>query len=136
MVIRLIIAVSLLLAAGGTVSAAVGERKEEIHVVPCGADSVSGKSTCHLLAEAFERLREVKTSDTCYIRVHAGDYYADRPLVIDRPLGFPVVVTGEGAAKPRIMGGIKVEGWEPCGCGGSVTATCCNVTNVNSSNSR
>lgn len=74
-----------------------------------------GKDVCHSLPEAFAALHGKTGTDTCYIRVQPGDYFVDRPLVIDPSVTAPVVVTGEGSTKPRLLGGLRVSGWEPCG---------------------
>lgn len=61
-------------------------------------------------------MQERGSADTLYIRVAAGDYYLTEPVVI-RNTTRPVVITGEGEERPRLMGGLPVTGWEPCGEG-------------------
>ena len=71
------------------------------------------ENVCHSLQEAFDRISSLEETDTVHLRVLPGDYWMEQTLVIDQPLPAPVVVSGEGAEKPRFLAGVRVEGWEP-----------------------
>lgn len=71
------------------------------------------ENVCHSLQEAFDRISSLEEMDTVHLRVLPGDYWMEQTLVIDQPLPAPVVVSGEGAEKPRFLAGVRVEGWEP-----------------------
>ena len=53
-------------------------------------------------------------TDTLWVLVAAGDYYMQQPLWIQNSSSRPVVIRAAGKEKPRLMGGIRVSGWEKC----------------------
>ncbi len=93
------------------------ESSDTIHVAPYGhdeqGDGTSGnpyRSVCKALEGS-----SVSSGDTLYIHVASGDYYLDAPLTISSSCDRPVVIYSTGKDKPRLIGGVKVDGWEKCG---------------------
>ena len=109
-----------LLAAGCLCSTAWAAAADILHVSPRGNDQTgNGSAGAPYLSinMALEKgMQERGSADTLYIRVAAGDYYLTEPVVI-RNTTRPVVISGEGEGRPRLMGGLPVTGWEPCGEG-------------------
>lgn len=69
------------------------------------------------LNKAVGKCFQNSMADTSLVMVAAGDYYMDAPLVIKKPLPRPVVIKSQGEEKPRLMGGIRISGWEAAGNG-------------------
>lgn len=92
--------------------------KETVYVSPAGDDRSADGSAARpfaSIARALDKCRSVvSSSDTLQILVAPGDYYLDAPLCIRQDMGRPLVIRAQGTEKPRLMGGLRVRGWEPC----------------------
>lgn len=91
-----------------------------IHVSPKGNDQTGNGSVqapYHSIQKAIETgVNQSASSDTLRIHVASGDYFLTKPITIhhtDRP----IVIQGEEEERPRLLGGIPIEGWEYCGKG-------------------
>lgn len=90
-----------------------------VYLSPAGSDMGKGTvdSPYYSLNKAVEgRLDNKDEADTLFVRVAAGDYYMDRPFVIDRPSSRPIVIQADkDADKPRFIGGVSITGWQKYG---------------------
>ena len=90
-----------------------------VYLSPTGSDE--GKGTIdapyYSLNKAIEGLLDNQSgTDTLFIKVAAGNYYMDRPFVIDRPSSRPIVIQSDEATdKPCFIGGVSVKGWQKHG---------------------
>lgn len=93
------------------------QAKEVVYVSPQGNDLASGSANDPLysLNKAIEGRLDASSTDTLFIQVASGDYYLDQPFVINCPSSRPILIQSAGAEKPRLIGGVKVEGWQKCG---------------------
>ena len=90
-----------------------------LYLSPAGNDT-GGDGSKENPFLSLERALENKGSglddrDIMTILVEKGDYFLERPIRIDNPLGSPVVVRGVGKIKPRLLGGVRISGWKPYG---------------------
>lgn len=67
------------------------------------------------LNRALQGQLDKHAADTLFVRVAPGDYYMDAPLVLSAPSERSVVIASTGKEKPRMLGGVKVGGWQKCG---------------------
>lgn len=97
------------------------EGRETVYVSPQGNDKTGDgteASPFYSLNRAVEgRLSSGSSSDTLFLRVASGAYYMQEPFVIRSPLARPLVIQSQGEEKPRLLGGIRIDGWEACGDG-------------------
>lgn len=109
----------LLLIVASLLMNTVAYARRTIYLSSEGSDSGRGtsESPYYSLNKAVEgRLGDGDATDTLFIEVAAGDYYMERPFVIDRPSSRPIVVrAADSSRKPRFIGGITVKGWEKFG---------------------
>lgn len=104
-------------------SALSGYAQRDVYVSTTGDDSNDGSAGHPFLT--FERaFHEASFSDsadsakdTLFINLEGGDYFLTRTLDCSNNLVSPVVLRGTSAVKPRILGGIRISGWENCGDG-------------------
>lgn len=84
-----------------------------------GSDKGDGTLSApyYSLNKAVEgRLDGYGPTDTLFIEVAPGYYYMERPFVIDHPSSRPIVIRSTvSGKKPCFVGGMPVQGWEPCG---------------------
>lgn len=99
---------SILLCATNCIAA-----QKTIYVSPEGNDSWNGDKTKPFLTldRAFSEAKRIST-DTLYIQIASGNYTLSKTLNLSEPLNSAVVIRGNENDKPKILGGIKVSGWE------------------------
>lgn len=90
---------------------------DTIHVSSTGNDHLANGSLeapFYSLNKALQQANQSKKSntDTLYILVAAGDYYMQEPVMVKQELGRPVVIKASSDEKPRLMGGIRITGWQ------------------------
>lgn len=90
---------------------------QTIYLSNVGSDNGDGtiEHPFYSLHKALEYRLHENRSDTLFIMVQPGEYYMDRPLVLDSPSLRSVVIRSEGKEKPCFLGGINIKGWEKYG---------------------
>lgn len=93
------------------------QAQEVVYVSPQGSDSGSGLKDApfYSLNRAIEGKLNRSSTDTLFVRVASGDYYLNRPFAVDRPSSRPIVIQSVGLEKPKLIGGVKIEGWQKHG---------------------
>lgn len=90
-----------------------------VYLSPTGSDDGKGtvESPYYSLNKAIEgQLDNRSETDTLFIKVATGNYYMDRPFVIDRPSSRPIIIQSDGdLGKPCFIGGVPVKGWQKYG---------------------
>ena len=90
-----------------------------VYLSPRGSDDGKGtvESPYYSLNKAIEgQLDGRSETDTLFIKVATGNYYMDRPFVIDRPSSRPIIIQSDGdLGKPCFIGGVSVKGWQKYG---------------------
>ncbi len=86
-----------------------------LYLSPGGNDANDGSIRNPLATlEGAMNKREwsITTGDTLFVMMTPCDYYIFKTQAITKPPRRPVVIRGEGKTKPRIIGGMKMGGWE------------------------
>ncbi len=104
-------------AASLCVAVSVSAGNRSIYVSPDGDDGAAGDENApfRTLQRALNEHGKTGDADTLFIEMASGDYFMDGPVVISESGGGHVVVRGNGSDMPRLMGGIRIFGWEKAG---------------------
>lgn len=88
-----------------------------VYLSPAGSDLGDGTEHApfYSLNRALEGRLGNASADTLFVCVAPGDYYLERPLLLDTPSCRPVVIRSATNEKPRLMGGIQIKGWQKYG---------------------
>lgn len=93
----------------------VKSKKDTIYVSSNGSDN-RGNGTAvspfYSLNKAVEGQLSNGSADTLFVLVAPGDYYMEAPFSVKQPSARPVVIKAQGKEKPRLMGGVRITGWE------------------------
>lgn len=87
---------------------------ETVYVSTAGNDNADG-SISHPFATLNRAAQgaSTKSTDTLTICVMPGDYYMQRPFEVTVPNARPIKITAAAPAdKPRLIGGVRISGWE------------------------
>lgn len=123
--------IAALMGINGLLPTFAGEPGKDNQITPNGNDTVyvsavgndikgdgTSASPFYSLNRAIEgKLLPDSPSDTLFVLVAPGDYYMQEPFSIQSPSSRPVVIQSQEKEKPRLMGGIRVSGWQKCGNG-------------------
>lgn len=97
-------------------NAAVRGCLDTVYVSPIGSDDGDGseKQPFYSLNRALEGRLDNASADTLVVLVGSGDYYLSSPLFVNSPSARPVLIKAQGKEKPRMIGGMKIGGWQKC----------------------
>lgn len=110
-----LILTTLLLAGGASAVA-----QQSVYLSDRGDDQGDGtkEHPYYSLNKALEQYgAEGDRTDTLFVWVQPGNYYMERPLILDTPSSRPVIVQSAGREKPQFIGGMRIGPWEACGNG-------------------
>lgn len=97
---------------------AVAAHTDTVYVSATGNPAQADGTRTHPHASLQEAISRHATTgpatDTLCILVAPGDYYMDRPILIDPSVARPLTIRAQDTRKPRLIGGLRVDGWTPC----------------------
>lgn len=104
-------------AASLCIAVSVSAENLSVFVSPYGDDGASGdvNDPFRTLQRALDERGKIEDSDTLFIEMAFGDYFMDRPVVISESMDGNVVVRGPELNMPRLIGGMRISGWEKAG---------------------
>lgn len=89
-----------------------------VHVSTTGND-ITGNGSATAPYYSINRavgqgLADTSMSDTLFVLIEHGEYIMQEPLSILSPSKRPIVIRSTGKEKPRLMGGVRITGWQRC----------------------